>query len=201
MKHSVKDVIFNAADYKELRESLDTDNILLTDDSVMSIENIESENGRRYIQTNGGRYNERTILAYSFIEVGDVSKAIKNEGDEVLECVNTRDDKNLVRVIDWLEENIGSQFRLPSEMTVSKRLTRGADKHFMENETRKHVYKGEEIYDRVKEDDSISHVPVFRKDMGGNWTKSPVLVFKPLSEETIKELRVEATEEVAEEAA
>lgn len=191
-KESVTDFVFKASDYQALRDNLASDNILLRKDETMNIESIEKDGDRRYIQTNGGRFNENTILAYSFIEVGDATKALQNAGDETLECVNTKDEKNLVRVIDWFAEHVGEQFRLPAEMKVSQRYVRGANKLFMENESRKHVYKNEGIYELVSADDKITHVPVLRKDMQGKPAKSTCLIFKAPSPETIAELKVVA---------
>ena len=191
-KESVTDFVFKASDYQALRDNLASDNILLRKDETMNIESIEKDGDRRYIQTNGGRFNENTILAYSFIEVGDATKALQNTGDETLECVNTKDEKNLVRVIDWFAEHVGEQFRLPAEMKVAERYVRGANKLFMENESRKHVYKNEGIYELVSADDKITHVPVLRKDMQGKPAKSTCLIFKAPSPETIAELKVVA---------
>jgi len=199
--------IIDLTQFAKLSEQLSTTWVPLKDGDTLQIEKIYEEDGKQYAKTNGGNFNLQTLLAYSFFEISDAEKAIQNDGIEQvvkvddgedvkrsMKCLNTRDDKNIQRVMDFFTEKIGDQIHLPASLKVKMRVTAGANKAILENEDRNAYYKTNGI-DTFAKEKNLEMVPVYRRRMNGaGYSPAPVLVFEVPSDTVLEDLKVSETE-------
>jgi hypothetical protein len=113
-----------------------------------------------------------------------------NVGDETLECLDAKNAKHCVRLIDYLEEKVGAQFHFPQNLKVVARVIRGANKNFMEHESRKMKYQKEGIYGKATAA-GAEVVPVWRNVSQTNeFSPATTLVFDVLDKAALEALKV-----------